>query len=175
MKKITLLLATISLLVACKSDIKNQDKETSIKTTVDVEKTPVLTLAEFDTKAGAFVNKEVEVNGIVDHVCKHGGKKILLVTDDGDVHVTSEERFDETLKGSEISLKGIVLEEIIDEAYCLKMDEDNIKSHSEGATNKEQFEAKKKHVQQYREQMKASNVDHISLYSLKYVSHTEIE
>ena len=96
-----------------------------------------------------------------------------MVTDEGKVHIISDERFDEELTGSEINVAGIVVEDRIDEAYCLKMEEDNIKSHSEGVTNEDQFEAKKKHVQQYRDQMKADNVDHISNYSLKYVCHTE--
>ena len=66
------------------------------------------------------------------------------------------------------------LEEVIDEAYCLKMEEDNIKSHSEGTSNQQQFEAKTKHIQQYRDQMKAENIAYISNYSLQYVAHNPI-
>lgn len=175
MKKIVFLLLVTTFIISCKTDTKQPIDENSETSAMEAQEKPLLALGEFDTKAGEYVNKEVEVKGIVDHVCKHGGKKILLVTDDGDVHINSDERFEETLKGSEISVTGVVVEERIDESYCLKMDEDNIKSHSEGVSNKEQFEAKKKHVQQYRDQMKANNVDHISLYSLKYVSHTEAE
>jgi len=171
MKRILFLLAIFTIVISCKTETK---KTTEIKATVKQE-TPQIVIGEFNTKAGDFVNKEIQVKGIVDHVCKHGGKKILLVTDEGDVHVTSEERFDETLKGSEIMLTGVVLEERIDEAYCLKMEEDNIKSHSDGTSNKEQFEAKKEHIQQYRDQMKANNIDHISNYSLKYVSYSKVE
>lgn len=174
MKKIVTLFAIIAILFSCKNEVKKAD-ENSQSQEITTSETPILAMGDFDTKAGEFVNKEIEIKGIVDHVCKHGGKKILLVSDDGDVHINSEERFEETLKGSEISVKGVVVEERIDESYCLKMDEDNIKSHSEGVSNKEQFEAKKKHVQQYRDQMKENNVDHISLYSLKYVSHTVVE
>jgi len=170
MRKIVFLLSVILTVISCKTEHKKVEE---IEKTNAIE-TPVLALSEFDTKAGNFINKEVTVQGIVDHVCKHGGKKILLVTDNGRVHITSEERFDEALMGSEIILTGIVLEERIDEAYCLKMDEDNIKSHSEGNSDKEQFKAKKNHVQKYRDQMKANNTDHISNYSLDYVSHTEV-
>lgn len=174
MKHILVFLLAIFMLVSCKETTQKQDETTLEEQELQAE-TPQLALAEFDTKAGDFVNKEVEVKGIVDHVCKHGGKKLLLVTDDGDVHVTSDTRFEEALKGSEIALKGVVKEERIDEAYCLKMEEDNIKSHSEGQTNDEQFNAKKDHIQAYRDQMKANNSDHVSLYSLEYVSHEEVE
>ena len=76
--------------------------------------------------------------------------------------------------GSEIKVVGVVLEERIDEAYLLKMEEDNIKSHSEGASSEEQFNNKQKHLQQYRDKMKKEGINHISNYSLQYVSHTNI-
>ena len=169
MKKIAFLLVMAIAVISCKTD----DKKSS-----DVSKTeeiPFLPVGEFDVKAGDFVNKEVKVQGIVDHVCKHSGKKILLVSDEGKIHINAEERFDAALTGSEIAFTGIVVEERIDESQCLKMEEDNIKSHSEGATNNELYETKKKNIQAYRDQMKAENTDHISLYTLKYVSHSIVE
>ena len=174
MRIILLVMATAFLVVSCKTETK-KIQETNNSDLIEVAETPILALGEFDSKAGDFVSKEIKIKGIVDHVCKHGGKKILLVTDDGDAHVFSEERFDEALMGSEIMVTGIVLEERIDESYLLNMEEDNIKSHSEGKSNEEQFNNKKKHLQQYRKQMKADNVDHISNYSLQYVSHDIIE
>ena len=172
MKNIVFLVVLISVLISCKTDTKKVESSPQEEGMV-LSESPMIALGEFDSKAGDFISKEIKVQGIVDHVCKHGGKKILLVTDDGKVHITSDVRFDEALMGSEITVAGIVLEERIDEGYCLKMEEDNIKSHSEGTSNKDQFEAKKEYIQQYRDQMKADSVDHISNYSLKYVSHTE--
>ena len=173
MKKVISIILIAVLFMACKKE-SNDAVDTEKQTEIAVE-TPFLAMAEFDTKAGDYVNKEVKIQGIVDHVCKHSGKKLLVVTDDGSVHITSDTRFEDALTGSEIALTGIVLEERIDEAYCLKMEEDNIKSHSEGATNQEQFENKKKHIQQYRDQMKKENKDYLSNYSLQYVSHIEVE
>lgn len=134
-----------------------------------------IALKEFDTKAANFIGKEVQVSGIVDHVCKHGGKKLLLVNNDAKVHITSKERFSEDLVGSEINLTGIVLEERISEATCLQMEEDNIKSHSEGKSSEEQFEAKKQHIKQYRDQIAAAKSDYISNFSLEYVALKELK
>lgn len=174
MKKLAYILLFVLAFYSCKKDAQNSNIA-SQETEEIIAETPLLAIAEFDTKAGEFVSKEVKVKGIVDHVCKHGGKKLLLVTDDGNVHVTSDTRFEEELIGSEIALNGVVVEERIDEAYCLQMEEDNMKSHSEGKSSDEQFAAKKKHIQQYREQMKADNTDHISNYSLEFVSLEEIK
>lgn len=172
MKKIITLLVFATLIFACKTESKKEVTEEVTKE--EVVETPMLTLGEFDTKAGEFIGKKLAITGIVDHVCKHGGKKLLLVTDEGDAHVVSDERFDEALMGSEIKLVGVVLEERIDEAYILKMEEDNIKSHSEGASNEEQFNNKKKHLQEYRDKMKKEGINYISNYSLQYVSHKDI-
>jgi len=174
MKKFAFIFVILLVFTACKKETQKVEEITQQTEEVMAE-TPLLAIAEFDTKAGDFVNKEVKVQGIVDHVCKHGGKKLLLATDDGKIHVTWDERFDESLKGSEVALNGVVAEEIIDEAYCLKLEEDNIKSHSEGQTSKEQFEAKKGHIKEYRELMKASKKGYLSNYSLEYVSHVEVE
>ena len=174
MKNLAYVLICLMLLVSCKQESKQAESKNQDQTE-QVAETPLIAIADFDNKAGEFVSKEVKVKGIVDHVCKHGGKKLLLVTDDGNVHVTSDTRFEESLVGSEIALNGVVAEERIDEAYLLKMEEDNIKNHSEGQSSDEQFEARKNHIKEYRDQMKANNADHISNYSLEYVSHVEIQ
>ena len=90
----------------------------------------VIPVGDFESVAGNFVDQEVKVSGIVDHVCKHGGKKILLVSDDGDTHVFSDDRFDEAMVGTEVIITGKVEEERIDEAYLLKMEEDAINKHA---------------------------------------------
>ncbi len=170
MKKILLLSAISILFFSCKCDKKSEKQAEETKTEI-----AELKLADFDSQAVNYIDKEIKVTGIVDHICKHGGKKILLVTDDGDIHVFSDERFDEELMGSEIKVLGTVLEDRIDESYILKMEEDNIKSHSEGAYGDEQFENRKKHYQDYRDRMKNEGIEYISNFSLQYVSHIEIE
>ncbi len=157
------------LLTACGSEGETKETTDSTNTSQVVEEAPMVKIGEFETVAANYVDKTVKVKGIVDHVCRHGGKKLFLVDDDGDLHVESEERFNDSLMGNEITVTGIVHEFRVDEAYCLKMDDDNIKSHSEGQTNKEQFEQKKKHIAEYRDSMKTAGVDHLSFYSLEFV------
>ncbi len=172
-KKILTIVAITGLLASCANE--QQTDENNTETTVEMEQTiPEISLGEFDAKAGEYIDKEVMVSGIVDHVCKHGGKKILLVTDDADVHVESETRFDDSLTGNEILLTGIVKEFRVDEGYCLQMEEDNIKSHSKGDTDDELFARKKEQISFYRDSMKTAESDHISYYSLEYVSHKDI-
>lgn len=171
MKKLIIILGISGLLLSCSNKNEQLDE---VNNALEAEKAmtpPDLSIAEFNTKAGDFVGAEVRVKGIVDHVCKHGGKKILLVNDDGDIHITSEERFPEELVGEEIYVNGIVEEFRVDEGYCMQMDEDNIQSHKSGNTDSELFEQKKHSIQAYRDSMEAAGVDHLSYYSMSFVSY----
>jgi len=173
MRKIAIAISLIATIISCKTDKKDSEKASIPAEKITEAISNNIDINDFDMKAGDFVNQEIALTGIVDHVCKHGGKKLLLVSDAAKIHVTSEERFDDNLIGSEITLSGVVKEERIDEAYCLKMENDNIKNHSEGKYNKDDFKKKQLHIQEYRDEMKQKNVDYLSNYSLEYVSHNE--
>jgi len=170
MRKVLIIAALGFLMVSCGGNAGNNEQ--MVDETMVAEEVAYISIGEFDSKAGAFVDKEVMVEGIVDHVCKHGGKKLFLVSEEGDLHVESEERFDESLAGSEVAVKGIVREFRVDEAYCLKMEEDNIQSHKKGETDEDLYAMKMEQIQWYRDSMLTAGVDHLSFYSVDYVSLT---
>jgi len=173
MRNIFLVFSFAFLLISCGENEKKEKNSKTDKVVSDQKevKKPELALSDFNKNAGLWVNKEVKVEGIVDHVCKHGGKKLLLVDDAGDVHVESDSRFDDALVGDEITLTGIVKEFVVDESYCLQKEEDFIQDHKEGKDNDEVYANKMKQIKTYRDSMKAAGVDHLSFYSLQYVSH----
>ncbi len=169
------LFAALFVLIAC----NNQPAEEMNNESAQLEETaatevPVLAVANFDAEAENYADKEVRVEGIVDHVCKHGGKKLLLVVDGASVHVVAEERFEDALIGQQVSLNGIVREERIDESTCLQMEEDAIKSHSEGEGDEEMLARKKKQIQFYRDSMATAGLDHLSYYSLEFIAFNEL-
>ena len=55
------------------------------------------------------------------------------------------------------------------------MEEDNVQQHREGKIDKEYYEGVLEDIKYYRDSMKVSNSDHLSYYSLDYVSHEEIK
>lgn len=170
MKRIILFFVVITFSISCAKDVKTE-KKTKVNNVEKKADKPILALANFNGEAAKWVDKEVQVKGIVDHVCKHGGKKLLLVSDEGDVHVVSETRFDDTLIGDEITLTGIVKEFKVDEAYCLQKEEDHLQTHKEGTDSDEIYAKKMEQLKIYRDSMKVAGVDHLSFYSLDYVSH----
>lgn len=170
MKRFILFSVAVGLMISCgqtKSDLVEGTDSPGTDIAVEV---PMLSVDAFDVEAGNYVGKEVAITGIVDHVCKHSGKKLKLVTDGGSVHVDSETRFDDALVGNEIRLTGIVKEERIDESTCLQMEEDNIKNHKEGSMNEEQLSHQKEQIKHYRDSMAVAGVDHLSFYTLEFVA-----
>lgn len=168
MRRIITMLALVSLLSACNN---TSTKQTEEKSSVAEQNIPVLTLAEFNEKAGDYVNKEVQISGIIDHVCKHGGKRLFMVSDDGDVHIDGKERFDDALVGNNVTVTGIVKEFRVDEAYCLQQEEDYVQKHKEGIDSDNVHDQKMKQLEQYRDSMKTVGTDHLSFYSIEYISH----
>ncbi len=173
MKKLFLSTFIIAALFACNNTSETTDDIISDSTTVELA---LIGLGEFDSKAGDYIDKEVQVTGIVDHICKHGGKRLFLVSDDGDVHIESEDRFDEDIAGNNVTINGIVREFRVDESYCLKMEEETINSHdgSDEGSDEEEISKKERKMSQiefYRDSMATAGIDHISYYSIDYVSH----
>ena len=168
MKNIILLSIITVFFLSCSQNQSTDTEEVAVEqAAVSI---PTINMASFDLDAGKYVGSEIEISGIVDHVCKHSGKKLKLVTDGASVHVESETRFDDTLVGNEIKLNGIVRELRIDESYCLQMEDDNTKKHKEGETNDEDFNYKQELIQSYRDSMNVAEVDHLSFYTLDFVA-----
>ncbi len=163
MKKIFLLFSIIALFVSCGDNPQKAEATATEK--------PLLSLADFDSEAGNFVNQEVQIQGIVDHVCKHGGKRLFLVDDFGNAHIDGEERFADSLTGSNILVTGIVKEFRVDEAYCLQMETDHIQKHKEGVDSEDIYAQKMEQLKTYRDSMQTAGVDHLSYYSIEYISH----
>lgn len=162
----------ISIAVLSLTACNNSNSDNSQNDDSTVVSAPVIMLEDFDAKAGDFIDQEVQIAGIVDHVCKHGGKKILLVNENGDasVHVESDVRFEDSLVGTNVSVVGIVREFVIDEAYCQQLEDDAIAQHSDGDDADAQQSNKMQQAQFYRDSMAQTNVDHLSFYSLEFVS-----
>ena len=158
---------------ACGNDDNTQaggNDTTEIKN----ENTTEMSVANFDSLASQYVGKEVTVSGIVDHVCKHGGKKLLLVDGDYNLHVFNDDRFDEALSGSKITVQGIVEEERVDSVYLAEKLQHEQESHAdENEADKETLAKMTEYINKMQDSLKRSGLNHFSNFSLKFVSLKE--
>ncbi len=123
-------LAMISIILFACSDTNNCTKKTNDKKVVDTVIS--VSIKDFDSLAPSMVGKNVVVKGLVDHVCKHGGKKLMLVKDNAHLKIMHNERFNDSLTGNEVTVVGLVKEFKLDEDYCEHADETNAKALKEG-------------------------------------------
>ena len=129
MKKITVL-TVISFILFSANTLFAQD----ITTTASAEpQVLILTPEKFQEVAVNNVGKEVEIQGMVVHVCKHGGKKLFIIGEDPEkrVKITTSDKvsvFLPELEGSTIMVKGIIepiAEEELPEAEKANQDADH--------------------------------------------------
>jgi hypothetical protein len=113
MKKLTIL-ALISFLLLSATSLFAQDnmKTRQVSATANSQ-VVVITPEKFQDFAAENVGKEVEIKGMVVHVCKHGGKKLFIVGNDPEmrVKITTSEKinvFEPELEGSTILVQGII-------------------------------------------------------------------
>lgn len=95
------------------AETENAAAETSQSSALEVDRL----LADADSLAG----KEVVVEGVCTHTCKHGAKKIFLMGSD-DTQVIRIEAgelgaFSQDCVNNIVTVKGILMEQRIDEAY----------------------------------------------------------
>jgi hypothetical protein len=113
MKKLTIL-AVISFILLSVNTLIAQDEKKVTQMTVSADsKLTVITPETFQEFAAQNVGREVEISGMVVHVCKHGGKKLFIVGEDPEkrVKITTSEKisvFEPELEGSTIAVSGII-------------------------------------------------------------------
>lgn len=120
-------LALISFMLAFTSTVFAQEKTTKA-VQAEAQKTSLLTPEKFQEAAGEMVGEEVEIEGMVVHVCRHGGKKMFLIGEDSEIRIkiTASDKvsaFKTELEGSTVYVKGIV--EPMDEAEAMVKEEEH--------------------------------------------------
>lgn len=130
MKNSILILAAIALFTtSCENTCKHTESSNLSNNVVVSDEIAILNVADFDDLAGNYIGKKIQLKGTVDHICKHGGQKLFLVSEESDVRikvVPDEEiaAFNTELEGHKIELVGIVEEQRIDEDYIREWEEE---------------------------------------------------
>lgn len=189
LKKLLIFLVTVAIFTSC-ADCGNKSTD---QTTEDKQEIAVITVDDYLTKIESLVGNEVSIEGTVNHVCKHGGEKMFIFSDNPEKDakiVTGEEMasFNVALEGSDVIVTGIVEELRIDEAYLANW-EAEIQAKTEEVAEEEhdhegeehnhsdqsehgdkadmgEHKAETEKIQIYRDQLVNDSIDHISFYSI---------
>ncbi len=161
----------------------------------DKVKTDSLSVTEITENAENLIEKEVSIIGTVDHVCKHGGKK-LFIFDENDpkkrFKITAGKEvgaFKMELEGSDILVKGVIKETRVDEAYLdnweakIMAEKHEVAheghSHNEGEEEEhhkqEEIDAALKKIKNFRDKIAKSKKGYLSFFSMECNSFNEIK
>lgn len=131
--------ACLSLATACKDAQNNTDAAKAQAPAVS----DTLTVDDILASADSLVGKEIVFEGVCTHICSHGGGKIFLMGSDDSKMLRAEASkelgsFKKECVNSIVAVKGKVVEDRIDEAYVVKLEEQlkaaaEKKSHDEDA------------------------------------------
>ncbi len=195
MKKYLLILTVIALFATSCENAQKKENSNNNNDVVIVDEIATISIVDFNDKVGDFVGKKIQLEGTVDHICKHGGQKLFLVSDQSEtrIKVTPDEEiaaFNAELEGDKIVLVGIVEEQRIDEAYLKEWEEEikagsdmsddkgegmhlggNVEKGGEGADLDEELEK----VNRLRTMLEESGSDHLSFYSVLCTSYDVVE
>ena len=191
------LLVMLFVTTACQNNTeKQQDPEID---DVVVEEAVFLDLSNFEDKAESLIGKQIVMNGMIDHVCKHGGQKMFMVNENADarIKITTGENmaaFNTELVGETLKVVGVIDEHRIDEEYLREWEEeliagvDDEDEHTEkgetlhmgehgGEGNAEETEEspEMKQISEYRQKIAESGKEYISFFSVTCIDYEVVE
>ena len=192
MKKLFMALVVALTFTAC-----NNSTEQAAPAAIQDENSNVLTVDQLEMSIEDLVGKTVVVAGDVDHVCKHGGTKMVILGDSSDIHIKATEesgnfRADEVMD-HRVIVTGVVDEFRVDEDYIAKKESELEDMIANGGNEEETEEAEEGHeekgmfpdndtkhkkqiaglkkqiegLQSMLDEAKAEGKDHVSFYSVK--------
>jgi hypothetical protein len=181
------LLIIVTPLVALLACGGQAPQETAAEADTAQETTEV-TLPSLLADTSQYVGTEIAVRGTVDHVCKHGGKRLFIMGEDPKdrFKVTAGDAvgaFDVVLEGSDLVVKGVVQEQRIDDAYLDNWEaelgaQEKPEAAHEGLHDGEHEDEQQESLRQIanmRTQLAESGKDHLSFYSLECSSYETIQ
>lgn len=125
----------------------------------------------------AYVDKNIQIGGMVNHICAHGGKRMFMIGTDPEVaiKITPNEEigiFEKELEGSNVLVTGIVKELRIDEEYVKNLenelasgsDNEAIHDHSAGKHDEEADNEKKAQIDAMRSHIAETENGYYSQY-----------
>ena len=179
------------LLVSCQSnDAQHEDARVT-----------TISIAEFNANPDDYVGQTLEITGTVDHVCKHGGKRMFIMGDDPQQRVKIEAStgigtFAVELEGSDVTVQGVVKVLKIDEAYLDNQEAEAFAEHggegteqhsAEGEVTEEHhaegigqgehhddLEGVLAHINAMRRELAESGREYLGIYSLECTSYKEL-
>jgi hypothetical protein len=168
--KITVLMvAFAAVLFACNS----KPKATEVAADQQTEAQTIVQILE---NAENLIDKDVVITGMVNHVCKHSGKRCFITDSLGNsIRIEAGGElggFNKELSGSTIIAKGILKERRLQASEIDSMETKTLAEIEKAEAEGDHCSAEMDNINKMREWMKAHNKDYYAIY---YIDGLEYE
>ncbi len=181
MKKLVFILVAFIALSSCNNANKSIEDQMAVK----------VTNANFEKEAANLVDQKIALEGTVNHVCKHGGKRFFLGEER--IKVLASDKigsFDVALEGSDVYVEGILREERVDEAFLVEWEAEldaNARAkekelahkgepghdHAEEENAEDPNAGAIKQIKDYRDQLAESGKEYLSFFTVEVLDVKE--
>lgn len=184
MKKITFGFLITLFLLSCGTGTQKENKESE-------QQLLEVNLADLMGNPGDYVGKPILVSGTVDHVCRHGGKKMFIVDQNAGNRIrinvgNNIPSFDVELEGNDLVIEGIFQELVVNEDYLSRWEaelgnqqkaseEDHTRTELGEAADQGEHVGDMAEIKSLREQLEASGKEQISFYSIECMEFNKKE
>ncbi len=169
MKKIVILFSLALVFFACNGKKEKINAEKNVAQSVD----------EVVANAETNVGKTVFIKGLVNHTCKHSGRRCFLVNDDESLSIRVEaggdiKSFDQELIGAIIKVKGTLAEKRLTSAYIDEF-EAKVKAEEDTEEGGEHCNAQMNNIRKMRKWMKEHEKEYYPIYFIEGESYEVVE
>jgi PBP1b-binding outer membrane lipoprotein LpoB len=170
MKTIVSTLAVLTiLLTAC---IQNQANKTSVAVEEAKVETPVnyQTVEAVLKNTDNLVGENVNVTGVIDHVCKHGGKRFKMLSSDGTQTIKVElgDKFkpaDPSIAGKTVKVTGTLSPYNMDAAMIKAWMKKELESHPD-EVGSDEFKQEMAGLQAIYDKIESGEMPYYTIYSI---------
>lgn len=168
MKKTIFPLIILLLLAGCGNNVSQQQQ---IVTEASIQTETALNISQLMVMASDNVDKEVIIEGVVTHVCKHSGKRCFLKDTTTNTSIRVEAKgeiggFNSEMNGSQIMVKGIIRENRLTAEFIDKWEAKTLAQQEQAEVDQGHCSAELSNIKEMKDWMTANNKD---FYSVFYV------
>ena len=171
MKHRSLLLIITLTLILCSC---NQQKTKQKSNNTITEKTEIanyLTVEDLLEQAEYLTDTSIYLSGIIDHVCRHGGRRFKILSTDGlqELKIELDEKLkvpDPSVAGNLAKIKGTVVS-VKMTAEMVKAWEEKERINHKGEENTEHFKLEIAEIQSIYKQITAGEIPFYTMYTVQ--------
>lgn len=171
-------IAICLLCVSCNPKQK-ETKGKLVKNQLEQSEKSFVTIDQLMVNAEKLVGKEVNFEGIVNHVCAHSGKRCILKNATGNLSIRVEatgklEGFDKEMAGNDVKVSGILCEKRLDEASIDEF-EAEVKAKADAEEGGKHCSSEMANIKEMRDWMKENNKNYYAIYYVDGNSYEVVE